>query len=82
MKAACCHRVNLDDADESDDDESDAVKALAAISSTINFASERQSQKQRKRAFNLAHLNAVARDVKSGKISLPDIDVATNDECE
>ena len=39
---------DLDDSDESDDDESDVVKALAAISPTIHFTSEHQSQKQRK----------------------------------
>ena len=68
---------------ESDDeDESDVVKALSMITSNVSMMSDHMSQKSRraarKQSLNIAHLNAVARDVKSGKIDLPDIDVPSN----
>ena len=61
------------------------VKALAAITPNVSRASEHVSQKTRRsnaqtRPMNVAHLNAIARDVKDGKFSLPDMDLSTDSE--
>ena len=61
---------------------------LAAITPNISRASEHTSQKAcrtqqcAKRSLNVAHLNAIARDVKNGKIALPNVDLSNNDEFE
>ena len=76
---------SLTDWDDYDDDESEVVKALAAITPNISHSRDRVSQKTRRaqpRPMNVAHLNAVARDVKNGKISLPNVDLSTNSEFE
>ena len=78
----------LTDFSDDDDDESDLVKALSAITPNVHMKNDHVSQKTRRsqqyqsRSLNIAHLNAVARDVKSGKIALPDINVSNNDEFE
>ena len=75
-----------DDADSDDDDESEVMKALAAITPNISRASDHTSQRNRKsrsqKPLNIGHLNAVARDVKSGKIALPDADLSSNSDFE
>ena len=61
--------------DDEDLDESDVVTATAAITPNVSLASDHSSQKTRKlnhvqkRSMNVAHLNAIARDVKGGQIS-------------
>ena len=74
----------LDD-DDSEDDESDIVKALASLTSNVQLASDRALSQKARRAkkptgMNLAHLNAIARKVKSGEISLPELDLEHDDE--
>ena len=71
--------------DDDEDDESEVVRALAQLTSNIVFTSQKKSQKSRKgqgMKFNIAHLNAVARDVKAGKITLPELVLADDDEYE
>ena len=76
---------SLMDSDD-DDDESDVVKALAAITSNVTRASDHVSQKTRRsnnaqhRPLNVAHLNAIARDVRDGKISLPELDLSNDSD--
>ena len=74
----------LNDGD-SDDDEDDVVKALASLTSNVQLASTRAlSQKERRakqpNGARLAHLNAIARKVKSGEINLPDLDLEHDSE--
>ena len=75
--------AGLDDS-EDDDDESEVVKALSQLTSNVNLLSHKQSQKSRRKAkgakLDVAHLNVIARDVKSGKISLPDLSLDSNEE--
>jgi hypothetical protein len=71
--------------DDSDDEESELVKALAALTPNISRQSDRRPQSMRKsqkseRPLNIGHLNAVARDVRAGKISLPELDLSNNDD--
>ena len=71
------------DSEDEDEDESEVVKALSEFTGNIQMLSHKsQSQKQKKamsgHVLNVAYLNSIAREVKSGKISLPDIDL-TND---
>ena len=76
----------LMDYNDEDCDESDVVKALAAITSHVSRASDHLSQKTRRsnrtqsRPMNITRLNAIARDVKDGKISLPELDLSTDSE--
>ena len=76
----------LNDSDDDDRDESDVLKALASITSNVSVASHRESQKARKsknassRPLNVTRLNAIARDVRAGKISLPELDLSTDSE--
>ena len=78
----------LTDLEDSDDDESDVLKALSAISSNVVRADERTSQRVRKsqhrakNSLDVTRLNAIARDVKSGKISLPEVDLSHNADFE
>ena len=76
--------VNLSETDD-EDEESEVVRALAQLTPNITVSSQKQSQKSRRAAgvkLNIAHLNAIARDVKSGKIALPDIDLMDDAEYE
>ena len=73
------------DDDDSEDDESEIVKALASLTSNVQLASDRAlSQKARRakkpKGMNLANLNAIARNVTSGEISLPELDLEHDDE--
>ena len=75
----------LNDELDDDDGESDMVKALSQLTSHVQLGSQRaQSQRQkkssRKQVLNTTHLNAIARDVLSGKIDLPDVDLKDNRE--
>ena len=75
---------NLVDSD--DEDESDVLKALAAIIPHVSLASGRMSQKARRsnhsqrRPMDVTRINAIARDIKDGKISLPELDLSTDSE--
>ena len=58
------------------------VQALSAMTSNVHLASDKSKpQKQRKaNSLDFAHLNAIARKVKSGEISLPQLDLKTDEE--
>ena len=76
--------MNLSETDD-EDDESEVVRALSQLTPNITLSSQKQSQKSRRAArakLNIAHLNAIARDVKSGKITLPDVELADDAEYE
>ena len=71
--------------DDDDRDESDVVKALSQLTSNVVFASEKsRSQKAKKKDhevhMNFVHLNAIAKDVKDGKITLPELDLSSDSE--
>ena len=71
--------------DEEDADESEVMKALSQLTGNVQMLSHKSlSQKQKKakggHVLNIAHLNSIARDVKSGKISLPDVDLERDEE--
>ena len=75
----------LHDQDSDDDDENDVVKALASLTSNVQLASDKaRSQRERRsknpRGKRLSHLNAIARKVKSGEITLPDLDLEHDEE--
>ena len=70
---------------DSDDDENDVMKALASLTSNVQLASSRSLSQKARRArkpngTRLAHLNAIARKVKSGEIDLPDLDLEHDSE--
>ena len=75
-----------DSSDDEEDEEESLVKALNSMTPHVAMASDRsRSQKERKRnskRVNLAYLNSVAKQVKSGKIALPDLDLETDSEFE
>ena len=77
---------SLMQSDDEDDDESEVMKALAALTPKVSLTSGSSSQKIRKlnhaktKPMNVAHLKAIAKDVKDGKISLPDIDLSNDSE--
>ena len=77
---------SLMQSDDEDDDESEVMKALAALTPKVSLTSGCSSQKTRKlnhaktKPMNVAHLKAIAKDVKDGKISLPDIDLSNDSE--
>ena len=71
------HFEAFSDGDD-DDDESEVMKALSALTPNITKASAKTSQSKRSksnRPLDFAHVNAIAREVKQGKISLPDVDL-------
>ena len=71
------HYAAFSDGDD-DDDESEVMKALAALTPNITKASAKTSQAKRSksnRPLDVAHVNAIAKEVKQGKISLPDVDL-------
>ena len=74
------------DLDDEDDDESDVLKALAAITPNVSLASDRVSQRTRRannakgRPMDVTRLNAIAKEVRDGKISLPELDLANDSE--
>ena len=69
--------------DPDSDDEEDIVRALSAMTASVNLASEKRmsqkSKKDRAKNKNLSHLNAIARKVNSGEISMPEIDLDHNE---
>ena len=75
-----------DSSDDEEDEEESLVKALNSMTPHVAMASDRsRSQKERKRnskRMNLAYLNSVAKQVKSGKIALPNLDLETDSEFE
>ena len=73
--------------DSDDDDEDEVVKALAMISSNVHLRSDRmKSQKERRnqagKGLDLAKIMAVAQQVVSGEIQLPDILLDSDEEYE
>ena len=72
--------------DDDDDDESEVVKALSALTpnvTTSSVKSKPQSVRRsqlRDRPLDFAHVNAIARDVKQGKINLPEVDLESDAE--
>ena len=74
----------IGDTDYDDDDESEVVKALAALTPHVSTAGQsqraRKAQQKEHRPSNFAQLCAIARDVKSGKINLPDVDLDSDKE--
>ena len=77
----------LNDFDSDDDDESEVLKALSALTPKVSLASEKalpqrvkKGQHKVERPHDFARLCAIARDVKAGRIQLPDVDLETDDE--
>ena len=71
--------TDLNDHDDVDEDE--MVHALAQISSkvTIGKASQREKKSSQKPVLDIAYLNSIAQQVKSGVISLPEINLDDDD---
>ena len=70
-----------------DDDETEVVKALAALSPNVMKSSDRSLPQRVKRyrqrdarPLDVAHVNAIARDVRQGKITLPEVDLESDAE--
>ena len=67
------------------EDEADMVRALCVLTPNIHKASDKSKSQKSKRSrgarpLNLSHLNAIARKVKSGEISMPEVDLEHNDQ--
>ena len=69
--------IDPNDHDDEDEDEHEMVNALAQISSKVNIGktSQREKKSNQKPMLNIAYLNSIAQQVKSGIIRLPDIDL-------
>ena len=74
-------------ADSDDEDETEVVKALAALSPNVMRSSDRslpqrvkKSRQRDSRPLDVAHIKAIARDVRQGKITLPEIDLESDAE--
>ena len=77
----------LDDFNPDDEDESEVLKALSALTPNVSMASERavpqrikKGQRKADQPYDVARLCAIARDVKAGRIKLPDVDLETDEE--
>ena len=71
----------LIDSDD-DDDEADVVKALAQLSSNIQVGPKvPQSQRKKGRSgIDMTRIQAVAKKIRNGELTLPDIELESNDE--
>ena len=77
----------LGDFSSDDEDESEVLKALAALTPNVSKSSARSMSQRAKKGQpktaqtpDFARLCAIARDVKAGRIHLPNVDLETNDE--
>ena len=75
----------LTDSTPDTDDEADMVRALSALTPNIHKASDKSKSQKSKRSrgarpLSLSHLNGIARKVKSGEISMPEVDLEHNDQ--
>ena len=70
------------DQDEDDDDEEESlVKALNSMTSHVEVSSQKsRPQREKKKGMSMSYLNSVARKVKSGEITLPNLDLETDDD--
>jgi hypothetical protein len=68
--------------DDGDNEENEVLKALAALTPNVQRASDkaRPQRAKKSKTLNIAHLNSIARMVKSGEIQLPDLDLEDDDE--
>ena len=70
--------------DDDDDDEEAIMQSLNALTSNVNLASDKsrsqKAKRQRPKPMDMAYLTVIAQKVKSGDISLPDIDLETDEE--
>ena len=76
----------FDSEDDETDDEESIVRSLHALTANVQRASDKsKSQKSRKirhRTLDQSSLKLIAEKVKSGEISLPDVDLDNDDEYE
>ena len=77
--------VFMNDNDEDDDDDEESLmKTLNAMTSSVSLASDKlRSQKSKRKTaktLDIVSLNAIARRVKSGEISLPNVDLKNNED--
>ena len=65
--------------DDDDDDEEAIMQSLNALTSNVNLASDKsrsqKAKRQRPKPLDMLCLAMIAQKVKSGEISLPDIDL-------
>ena len=73
-----------DDYEDDDDDEDSLMKTLNAMTSNVSLASDRlrsqRSKKKTGKTLDIVSLNAIARKVKTGEISLPDVDLENDQD--
>ena len=71
---------------DDDDDEESIVRSLSAMTSKVQLASDKakpqKARKKRSKPLDLAHLNLIAQKIKSGEITLPDMDLDEDDDYE
>ena len=74
--------ADLCDSEDSDDDESEMLKALAQLTSKISTGPKQtQSQKKKKgKKMNMTRVLAVAKKIRNGELTLPDLKLESNDE--
>ena len=68
----------LKDEGETDDEESDIVKALSQLTSNITFG--RAKKQKKKKGLDIARISAIAKEVRDGKIKLPDLRLDNDEE--
>ena len=74
----------IGDTDSDDENESEVVKTLATLTPHVSTAGKSQHAKKAKqkeqRPANFGQLCAIARDIKTRTINLPDVDLDNDDE--
>ena len=70
------------DGDSDDQDESDVLAALAQISSNVSYAKPKPKPNSQSKGMTMAKISAIAKQVSSGAIRLPDLNLDNNDEYE
>ena len=76
----------FDSEDEETDDEESIVRSLHALTPNVQLASDKnksqRSKRNHHRPLDKSYLQLIAKKVKSGEISLPDIDLDDNEDYE
>ena len=70
---------------DASDDEEDMVRPCASLTSNVKLPSQQVSQKTRRRQASStlkAKVAAIAQDIRSGKIMLPDLSCESNEQYE
>lgn len=69
-----------DDEDSEDQDESEVLKALSQITSNVSYGKPKAKKNSPSKGMTMAKISAIAKQVNSGAIRLPDLNLDNNDE--